>query len=287
MSQVEILPVEGKPLANRLLRSYKPGDAWTAELITAERDSLRDIRRRFQFFLDSAGYSTPPGRAACALHLARAEMRAEAEGLTVETEPDWDVDLSWDEDPPWNGYTRRRLESGEFIACVVTLKSPDGETLGALGGVIASEQDSYWRVVAAELAAEHYWSADMQQQEERERLQRIAAGWSMAHQTRLSNCKPRWHVHEFDISQVYGGSEEGGWWFDSGNPTGRKLGPFDCEETAIRYCRGLNDVENNRQEEEEDYGYTSVLSYRSNHYSWRVENSAVAYPYPANRPHYE
>jgi hypothetical protein len=30
------------------------------------------LQQRFRFFLEHAGYATPPGRAACALALARA-----------------------------------------------------------------------------------------------------------------------------------------------------------------------------------------------------------------------
>ena len=38
----------------------------------------------YRFFKDNAGYATPPGCAACALSLARAEIAAEQEGLTFE-----------------------------------------------------------------------------------------------------------------------------------------------------------------------------------------------------------
>jgi hypothetical protein len=49
------------------------------------------LQQRFRFFLEHAGYATPPGRAACALALARAEHVAkDIADATFEWEDDFD-----------------------------------------------------------------------------------------------------------------------------------------------------------------------------------------------------
>jgi hypothetical protein len=46
--------------------------------MAAQHTTETETRARFGFFLEHAGYATPPGRAACALGLARAEAAFEA-----------------------------------------------------------------------------------------------------------------------------------------------------------------------------------------------------------------
>jgi hypothetical protein len=96
-----------------------------------------------------------------------------------------------------------------------------------------------------------------------------------------------WWIHKYEVALAYGGPEEGGWWFDTGVPTGFTMGPFTDEEAAYEQCRVLNYLEYERAEREETYDYSSVLSYRSNHYSYSVEDSPIAEPYPKVKPHYE
>lgn len=93
-------------------------------------------------------------------------------------------------------------------------------------------------------------------------------------------------LHKYEVEQAYGGSEEGGWWYDTGVPTGDKEGPFDDEEDAYARCRELNEIEH-AESEKQPYGYTSVLSHRSEHYAWDVSEYATAKAYPESRPHYE
>ncbi len=104
------------------------------------------LRKAFQFFLKYAPYSTPPGRAACALELARAERRAWNEGITFEWDWDWDFDPAnlpaEDLDP---------ARQHEIFCCRAV--SPSGETLAALCGVVDPTSE-YRRVVEAELALE-------------------------------------------------------------------------------------------------------------------------------------
>lgn len=96
-----------------------------------------------------------------------------------------------------------------------------------------------------------------------------------------------WYVHEFDVELQYGGPEEGGWWYDSGRPTGKRWGPFALELTASQTCRELNEHEHERREREERYSYTSVLARQSTHLAYDVSRDEVAEAYPRTRPHYE
>lgn len=100
-----------------------------------------------------------------------------------------------------------------------------------------------------------------------------------------------WHVHKFQVAQQYGGSEEGGWWFEAGWPAPMASSPlvrvaFDEEDQAYAVARALNDYEDERRKGE-DYDYTSVLSDRSSFFSYQVSEEALAVPYPESRPHYE
>lgn len=109
-----------------------------------------DVRRRFEFFREHAGYRTPPGRLACALELARVEAEAEAREFVIEWDYDDDVDISWDE----TGETARNLESGEWEYLFCRVVDPATDEWESVGGVIVAPGDPYMRVTAAELASE-------------------------------------------------------------------------------------------------------------------------------------
>jgi len=95
-----------------------------------------------------------------------------------------------------------------------------------------------------------------------------------------------YYCHKFEVALQYGGPEEGGWYFNSGEPTGQRIGPFAYEDDAFEKCRELNDIEHKRSEEQQ-YGYTSVLAHRSEHFEWDVSDEEKAKPFPEYRPHYE
>jgi hypothetical protein len=107
----------------------------------------------------------------------------------------------------------------------------------------------------------------------------------------ITRCWIKWlrlhFVHKYAIALNSGGPEEGGWWFDSGVPVWRIPIPILGDELAYKLSRWLNGREHERAKREEKYGYTSVLSYRSNHFSYRVEDFARPRPFPTTRPHYE
>jgi hypothetical protein len=95
-------------------------------------------------------------------------------------------------------------------------------------------------------------------------------------------------LHKHEISQQYGGPEEGGWWFEVGRPVSEwEPLPFYDEERAYECCRTLNAEERERAKREEQYEYTSVLSYMSTHYAYSVSESPQPVAYPESRPHYE
>lgn len=115
-------------------------------------------RAAFRFFLNHAGYSTPPGRAVCALELARAEqLFREAESLGVASVEWLYDDMPYDPgDVCTEEEARERFESNEWtgpFGCVVTC----GDDVASLWGIVVGSRgtdDPYCRVVAAELASE-------------------------------------------------------------------------------------------------------------------------------------
>lgn len=122
-------------------------------------------RARFRFFHEHAGYSTPPGRAACALELAKAEeLLEEAEGLELARYELVDDPLPWD--PGDTGTTDAdfaagtitgpywaRLEVGSYNDAG-EWECDDATSLGGITCGPAGESDPYTRVVRAELALE-------------------------------------------------------------------------------------------------------------------------------------
>lgn len=133
------------------------------------------LRERFRFMLDHAGYSTPPGRAVCALELARAEDRLEQSELEVVCEPEpnpFDFGPASDgshDMESWRRWWVRQIEAGELAVVTVALRAPSGEIVASLGGVDTyTNADPYRRVVAAELASEYFTALDTENVERAE-----------------------------------------------------------------------------------------------------------------------
>jgi len=113
-------------------------------------------RQAFKFFLEHAGYCTPPGRAACAAMLARAEEKLHAavedERVYVLWEWEDDIDDSWMSE-------RERKQPHEWTRCAIVrdIVCDRGhkhvEYLASLGSIVDVDA-SYRRVIEAELAAE-------------------------------------------------------------------------------------------------------------------------------------
>lgn len=109
-------------------------------------------RAAFRFFLANAGYSTPPGRAVCALRLARAEVAFQASAdLTFHWVDDPDCDISWMSDA-------ERQASHVREGCYLTRYCPACDSTRpdysvALWGIVDADRD-YRRVIEAKLACE-------------------------------------------------------------------------------------------------------------------------------------
>lgn len=109
------------------------------------------LYERYRFFHEHAGWSEPPGKVACALALAKAEERAEKEGLAVVLE---------DDDLPWDG-EYKAPKYVLYAECRRIDENGRREVLGGLGGIGVNKlSDPYLRVVAAELYAEALASLD-------------------------------------------------------------------------------------------------------------------------------
>jgi hypothetical protein len=96
-----------------------------------------------------------------------------------------------------------------------------------------------------------------------------------------------YYVHQYEVWLAYGGPEEGGWWYDCGEPVLSAVATFEDEEEAFKACRELNADERDRRERDEYHDYSSVLSSESTHYSYDVSDSPRAVSYPSERPYYQ
>jgi hypothetical protein len=115
---------------------------------------------------------------------------------------------------------------------------------------------------------------------------------------------------KYEIWESKGGSEEGGWWFDEGEPQWqfgipifipsfnwlvqrtwkhKKLNRIArwLDDLQHRPYRWLNDKEHERQKAENHYGYHSVLSHRDTFYSYKASDSFKLKHFPETKPHYE
>lgn len=119
-------------------------------------------RKTFRFFLENAGYASPPGRAACALDLARAEVllqRAVDLGLA---RVDWTEEEGWSWGDLGDVFNedamRAKFDSNEWTGPYCAAIHLGAERYAASLGMIVLGQwgtgDPYARVVAAELACE-------------------------------------------------------------------------------------------------------------------------------------
>lgn len=85
------------------------------------------------------------------------------------------------------------------------------------------------------------------------------------------------------VDKAYGGPEEGGWWYNTGELC-RTLRVFHTEEAAISYAKRLQDKLNvflNKGRRE----ISSVLS--TGRYYAEIHDNVLPEHYPAVRPHYE
>ena len=146
-------------------------------------DETYNIQQRFRFFLEHAGYCTPPGRAACALALARAEQWADE----MEDSDQLYIHWEWDDEPydPGDCCTteeaQANFDSGQWtgpFGCIVeTAAEADSDYANiyeAVWGIVVGPRgtnDPYCRVVRAELADQALYALNL------ERARRETAAW--------------------------------------------------------------------------------------------------------------
>lgn len=136
------------------------------DFIATVNGSFREHSDPVRFFYEHAGYSydAPNGETAEQGHLRSARDLAEAEREAIDR--GWWVATETDPEGPMedDAGSVEACESGEYVCLIVDLlwSDPDSDSLlrdptrlASLGNVIvASDSDSYVRVVGAELAAE-------------------------------------------------------------------------------------------------------------------------------------
>ena len=98
-------------------------------------------------------------------------------------------------------------------------------------------------------------------------------------------------VAVFELDRVYGGPEEGGWWFNTGDLMKVvKAWPERDEEKAYDYSRRFNRTLAFRRHEQRKIPYGRLpiqsVNYSGGHYQAEVWND-IPYSYPEHTPHYE
>jgi hypothetical protein len=88
-----------------------------------------------------------------------------------------------------------------------------------------------------------------------------------------------WYVNVYEVDRAYGGPEEGGWYFDTGEPTGQSE-PYFTEDFAWFRARILDE---NFYEDRRKVGY---VNYRGGAYEVKVQPHPPK-AYPEVTPHYE
>lgn len=93
-------------------------------------------------------------------------------------------------------------------------------------------------------------------------------------------CHCHWgiyYVNVYEIDRSWGGPEDGGWWYDSGEPVASI--PFD----TLREAEAFRDAMNKKFPHS---GSSSSVAYSGGDYAVFIEHK-FARPYPERKPHYE
>lgn len=85
--------------------------------------------------------------------------------------------------------------------------------------------------------------------------------------------KGKYSVAVYRQDRLYGGPEEGGWWYDTGDLV-RTCRRFRHEAAAYAYCRRMNDL-------------MRVLVHDAGVYGAEVHEGPAPQSYPVTRPFYE
>lgn len=87
----------------------------------------------------------------------------------------------------------------------------------------------------------------------------------------------------FELDRRYGGPEEGGWWYDTGELV-RIFRVYHDEERAYARARRANDLLDRLQKRKRP---VSSVTYRGGRHGVYVYENYVPKHFPSQRPHYE
>lgn len=94
-------------------------------------------------------------------------------------------------------------------------------------------------------------------------------------------------VAVYELDQAYGGPEEGGWWFTTGERVeNSKVRVVGDREEARRIARRINRALHHKRITHPRRGLSSV-AYAGGHYEARVFEGSPPANFPEHRPHYE
>lgn len=95
--------------------------------------------------------------------------------------------------------------------------------------------------------------------------------------------RPRYVIAFYEIDRVYGGPEEGGWWFDTGDlrrPLKVVRTEREADSVAARANRLLDRFQRHTRS-------PSSMAYASGRFAACVFGDTAPRHFPATRPHYE
>lgn len=101
--------------------------------------------------------------------------------------------------------------------------------------------------------------------------------------------KPRYVVAIYELDRAYGGPEEGGWWYDTGELV-RIHSIENSKDAAYTKCRRINNLldykRRNQDRRTRRYPIGSVC-YDGGHYEAAVYEHTAPLYFPEQRPYYE
>ena len=99
----------------------------------------------------------------------------------------------------------------------------------------------------------------------------------------MSEQTTQYWVTPYNVERCYGGPEEGGWWFDAGEPMVElSLGPFDNIDDARRMQDALRPWQ-----DEQNEGRRPLHSVLSDGAVWVCVEEHEPRPFPEETPRYE
>ena len=96
----------------------------------------------------------------------------------------------------------------------------------------------------------------------------------------------RYVVAVYELDRCYGGPEEGGWWYNTGDLI-RILAVYKDEQQAWAHAERFNRTLVYRRKQDPHFRSLSSVAYSGGHLAARVCERTAPEHYPTHRPHYE